>query len=161
MNMEEKLWDYIDGFCTEEERKAIDLLLKTDENYHHKYLEMKAFQENISLLEMEEPAMNFTFSVMESVRGEKILRPLKTTVDQRIILGIAAFFMCCTMLLLGYVFMNINWTASAQIKIPEIKIPSVNAKFSSVLLKGFLFLDLILGLFFADHYFRKLFFEKK
>jgi len=161
MNMEEKLWDYIDGFCTEEERKAISLLIETDESYQHKYLELKALQENLSLLEIEEPAMNFSFNVMESVRGEKILKPLKTTVDQRVIFGIAAFFMCCTMLLLGYVFMNINWTASTQIKIPEIKIPPVNANFSSVLLKGFLFLDLILGLFFADHYFRKLFFEKK
>ena len=161
MNMEEKLWDYIDGFCTEEERKAIDLLLKTDEDYHHKYLEMKAFQENISWLEIEEPAMNFTFNVMESVREEKILKPLKTVVDQRIIFGIAAFFICCIMLLLGYVFMNINWHLSTQIKMPEIKLPSVNANFKSVLLKGFLFLDLILGLFFADHYFRKLFFEKK
>ncbi len=161
MNTEEKLWDYIDGFCTEEERKAIDLLLKTDENYYHKYLELKAFQEQLSLLEIEEPAMNFTFKVMESVREEKILKPLKTAVDQRIIFGIAAFFIGFIVLLLGYIFVNINWASSAQVNIPAIKIPSVSINFSSVLLKGFLFFDLILGLFFADHYFRKLFFEKK
>lgn len=161
MNMEEKLWHYIDGFCTEEERKAIGLLLETDENYRFKYLELKALQENISLLEIEEPAMNFTFKVMENVRQEKILKPLKTAVDQRIIFGITAFFISCIVLLLGYVFANINWHASTQIKMPEIKLPAVSSYFSSALLKGFLFFDLILGLFFADHYFRKLFFEKK
>ncbi|MGI4751651.1 MAG: hypothetical protein ACRYFB_13550 [Janthinobacterium lividum] len=159
--MEEKLWDYIDGFCTEEERKAMDLLLESDENYRHKYSELKAFQKQLFSLEIEEPAMNFTFNVMENVQQEKILKPLKTTVDQRIIFGIAAFFICCIMLLLGYVFANINWHASTQIKIPEIKLPAVSSYFGSVLLKGFLFFDLILGLFFADHYFRKLFIEKK
>lgn len=161
MNMEEKLWDYIDGFCTEEEQKAIRLLIETDENYQHKYLELKALQENLALLEIEEPAMNFTFNVMESVKQEKILKPLKTTVDQRIIFGIAAFFVGCIVLLLGYVFLNINWHASTQIKMPEIKLPAVSSYFSTVMLKGFLFFDLILGLFFADHYFRKLFIEKK
>ncbi|RYE16360.1 MAG: hypothetical protein EOP42_34085, partial [Sphingobacteriaceae bacterium] len=105
MSIEEKLWNYIDGFCTEEEQETIRLLIETDENYQHKYLELKAFQENLTLLEMEEPAMNFTFNVMQNVQQEKILKPLKTTVDHRIIFSIAAFFIGCIVLLLGYVFM--------------------------------------------------------
>lgn len=161
MNMEEKMWDYIDGFCTEEETKSISLLIETDDNYRRKYNELKLLQEGLVALEMEEPAMNFTFSVMESVKQEKILKPLKTVVDQRIILGIAAFLICCIVLLLVYVFVNVNWHSSTQIKTPEIKLPSISSDFSTVLVKGFLFFDLILGLFFADHYFRKLLFEKK
>lgn len=161
MNMEEKLWDYIDGFCTEEERKAISILIETDEIFRQKYLELKAFQENLASLDIEEPAMNFTFNVMESVKQEKILKPLQTVVDQRIIFGIAAFFIGCIVLLLGYVFMQINWHSSTQINVPIIKLPTINASFSSILLKGFLFFDLILGLFFADHYFRKLLIGRK
>lgn len=161
MNMEEKLWDYIDGFCTMEEQEAVRLLLETDESYRQKYLELKAFQEQLSALEIEEPAMNFTFNVMENVRQEKILKPLKTVVDQRIIFAIAAFFICCIVLLLGYVFANISWTSSTQIKMPEIKLPAVGSYFNPIMIKGFLFFDLILGLFFADHCFRKLFIEKK
>lgn len=161
MNMEEKLWDYIDGLCTEEERKAISILIETDEIFRHKYLELKAFQENLASLDIEEPSMNFTFNVMESVKQEKILKPLQTVVDQRIIFGIAAFFIGCIVLLLGYVFMQINWHSSTQINVPIIKLPTINASFSSILLKGFLFFDLILGLFFADHYFRKLFISRK
>ncbi|RYE02828.1 MAG: hypothetical protein EOP44_06825, partial [Sphingobacteriaceae bacterium] len=109
MNTEERLWNYIDGFCTEEEQKSIRLLIDTDENYQHKYLELKALQESLASLEIEEPAMNFTFNVMESVKQEKILKPLKTTVDQRIIFGIAAFFIGCIVLLLSYVFTQISW----------------------------------------------------
>ena len=161
LNMEEKLWEYLDGFCPKQEQKAIRLLIETDENYRQKYHELKALQESLALLETEEPAMNFTFSVMESVKQEKILKPLKTKVDQRIVFGIAAFFISCIVLLLGYVFMQVNWHSSAQISVPEIKLPPVNAYFSATLLKGFLFFDLILGLFFADHYFRKLFTNRK
>ncbi|RYE27537.1 MAG: hypothetical protein EOP42_19085 [Sphingobacteriaceae bacterium] len=161
MNMEEKLWDYIDGFCTEDEQKAIRLLIETDENYHQKYLELKAFQENLASLEIEEPALNFTYNVMQSVKQEKILKPLQTVVDQRIVFGIAAFFIGCIVLLLGYVFTQINWHSSTQINVPVIKLPAINASFNSILLKGFLFFDLILGLFFADHYFRKLFINRK
>ena len=29
--IEERLWNYIDGTCTEEERKAIDMLIAGDE----------------------------------------------------------------------------------------------------------------------------------
>lgn len=161
MNMEEKLWDYIDGFCTKEEQETIRLLIETDENYQHKYLELKALQKSLASLEIEEPAMNFTFNVMESVKQERILKPLKTTVDQRIIFGIAAFFISCIVLLLSYVFTQINWHSSTQINVPEIKLPVLNASFNGILLKGFLFFDLILGLFFADHYFRKLFINRK
>ncbi len=161
MNMEEKLWDYIDGFCTENEQKSIRLLIETDENYRRKYLELKAFQQNLASLEIEEPALNFTFNVMEGVKQEKILKPLQTVVDQRIIIGIAAFFIGCIVLLLGYVFMQVNWHSSTQINIPEIKLPALSASFSGILWKGFLFFDLILGLFFADHYLRKLFIDRK
>ena len=34
---EEQMWDYIDGFCTEEEQNRISLLIKTDDAYRKKY----------------------------------------------------------------------------------------------------------------------------
>jgi hypothetical protein len=161
MNMEEQLWEYMDGFGTEEEQKAIRLLIENDETYQKKYAELKAFQDNIAELDLEEPAMGFTFKVMENIQSEQILKPLKTTVNQYIVRGIAAFFICGIVLLLGYVFANINWSAQAPVKLPEIKLPAASFYLNPAVIKGFLFLDLILGLFFADHYFRKLFFEKK
>lgn len=161
MKMEEQLWDYIDGFCTEEERKYISLLIEQDENYREKYTELMAFQKNMEDVDLEEPAMGFTFKVMENIRAEQASKPLKTRIDDRIIFGITAFFICCIMLLLGYVFANITWSDTAAIRLPEIKLPPVNDQLNSVVIKGFLFCDVILGLFFLDHYFRKWFFEKK
>ena len=39
-NMEEKLWDYIDGSCPPGEQKAIALLIEQDEVYRRKYEEL-------------------------------------------------------------------------------------------------------------------------
>lgn len=163
IEMEEQLWNYIDGFCTREEQKTISLLIKQDENYRNKYAELLAFQENMLLVDLEEPSMGFNFKVMENIRADYVRVPLKTKINRRIIIGIAAFFICTILLLLGYVFVNINWTDSATttIHLPEIHLPAVTAYLNSVVIKGFLFFDIVLGLFFLDHYFRKWFFEKK
>jgi len=160
-NMEEQLWNYIDGFCTEEEQKAISRLIEQDENYRQKYAELMAFRENMKAIEPEEPAMGFTFKVMEAIRAEHASKTLKTYVDQRIVRGIAAFFICSILVLLGIVFANINWSAAVVVKLPEMKLPDVTNYFSPVVIKGFLFFDVVLGLFFFDQYFRKLFFDKK
>ncbi len=159
-NMEEELWNYIDGFCTEEERKAIALRIENDGQFRRKYEELMAFQQNISAMELDEPSMGFTYKVIENIRTVLIIKPLKTRVNQRIIGGITAFFICTIMLLLGYVFANINWLNQTTLALPEIKLPQPNSYFNQAVIKGFLFFDVVLGLFFLDHYFRKLFFKK-
>jgi len=162
-NMEEQLWDYIDGFCTEEGQKAISRLIEQDENYRQKYAELMAFRENMKAIEPEEPGMGFTFKVMEAIRAEHASKPLKTNIDQRIVRGIAAFFICSILVLLGIVFANINWSAAAAstMPLPEIKWLTVTNYLNPIVLKGFLFFDIVLGLFFFDQYFRKWFLHKK
>lgn len=160
--MEEQLWNYIDGFCTKEGQKAIELLIETDLDYHSKYLELMAFQKNMQAVNLEEPAMGFTFKVMENIRAEQVRKPLKTSIDRRIVLGIAAFFICSIVLLLGYIFINMDWSQpTAAIKLPEIKLPAITNYLNPVVLKGFLFCDLVLALFFLDRYFRNVLFIKK
>lgn len=161
-DIEEQLWNYIDGFCSAEERKSISLLIEKDETYRAKYAELMAFQKNFSALELDEPSMGFTYKVLENVRAEFPLKPLKTHINTNIIRGIAAFFICTIVLLLAYIFANIHWTADAvNIKLPEMKLPAVSSYFNQTVMQGFLFFDVILGLFFLDHYFRKLFYQNK
>ncbi len=159
--MEEQLWNYIDGFCTEEEQKTIKLLLEHDENYRNKYAELLAFEENMPVLNLEEPSMGFAFKVMENIRAEHARVPLKTRINTNIIRGIAAFFICTILLLLGFILVNIDWLHTSSAQLPVIKLPSVNNYLKPVVIQGFLFFDVILGLFFLDHYFRKFFIEKK
>lgn len=159
--IEEQLWNYIDGFCTEEERKAIEILLINDTNYSSKYAELKAFEANMPALDLEEPSMGFTYKVMENIRAEHARVPLKTHINTSIIRAIAAFFICTILALLVFVLFSINWSAPSQIHLPEIKIITVTHYLNPVVIKGFLFFDVILGLFLLDHYFRKFFIEQK
>jgi VIT1/CCC1 family predicted Fe2+/Mn2+ transporter len=159
--IEEKLWNYIDGFCTEEERKAISYLIQKDENYRKMYAELLALQESITAINLEEPSMGFTFKVMENIRTEQARVPLKTHINNSVIYVIVAFFMGTILLLLGYVFANANWTAADPVQLPKINLPAASTYLNPTVVKGFLFFDVILGLFFLDHYFRKWFFEKK
>ena len=68
--IEEKLWSYIDGSCTEDERAAISRLIASDEVYRLKYQELLAFERELSAMELDEPSMGFTYKVMESIRTE-------------------------------------------------------------------------------------------
>ncbi len=158
---EERLWNYIDGFCTEEERKAIEILLLTDAYYRSKYADLKDFEANMPALCLEEPPMGFTYKVMENIRAEHASAPLKTRINTNVIRAIGAFFICTILVLLGFVLVSVDWAAPSQVHLPEIKIPPVTNYLNPVVIKGFLFFDVILGLFFLDHYFRKFFIQQK
>jgi hypothetical protein len=159
--IEEQLWNYIDGFCTAEERKTIETLIANDARYGNKYAELKAFEANMPALDLEEPSMGFTYKVMEKIRAEHARVPLKTRINAGIIGAIGAFFICTILVLLGFVLFGINWSAPSQLHLPAFKIPPVTHYLNPVVIKGFLFFDVILGLFLLDHYFRKFFIEQK
>jgi len=159
---EEKLWDYIDGTCTPDEQQAISLLIEQDEIFRDKYLELLRLNQEFSTLELEEPPMAFTYNVMEAIRAEHAQKPLKTTVNQYIVNGISAFFVFTILTLLVIVLTSVHWSAGAStIQLPNITIPNMTRFFTSPVIKGFLFFDVILGLFLFDSYLRKRGFSKQ
>lgn len=155
--IEEKLWNYIDGMCSEEEKKAIDKLIAQDEVYRHRYEGLLALNREFSKMELDEPPMPFTYNVMEAIRAEHAKQPLKAGIDKRIIKGISAFFIISIALLLVFVLstlhmtpVNISGHLSGSLKLPDIK-----NYLNKPVLEGFLFFDLVLGLFLFDAYLRK------
>jgi anti-sigma factor RsiW len=155
--MEERLWNYIDGTCSEDERKAIDILLAQDEAYQRKFEELLNLNQQFSAMELDEPSMAFTYKVMEGIRAEHAQQPLKAVIDKRIIKGIAAFFIFTILALVGYVLSSINFsTVSFSGHLPEgLKMPDLKGFFSGPIFKGFLFFDAVLVLFLFDAYLRK------
>jgi len=155
-SMEEKLWDYIDGSCTAEEHKAITLLIEHDEVYRKKYNEFLKMDKDFNLMELDDPSMTFTYKVMETIRAEHAQQPLKAVIDKRIILGISAFFIITIAALLIYVLGNVNWSAGSSIKIPEqLNADHIKIFITGTVIKGFLFFDVILGLFLLDNFLRR------
>ncbi|MEO8885928.1 MAG: hypothetical protein ABI367_07680 [Mucilaginibacter sp.] len=150
-NIEEKIWAYIDGSCSEEEALAINLLIEQDVNYQKIYDEIVTLNERLSSLELDEPSMAFTYNVLENIRNENAKQPLKTTINTAVIKGIAAFFLVTILALLILVVINIDWSTNTT---NNYTLPKLNLLSDSVL-KGCMFLDIMLGAFLADTFLRR------
>jgi hypothetical protein len=160
-SIEEKLWNYIDGTCPPGEQEAIATLIEQDEVYRKKYNELLQLNMEFAAIEIEEPSMAFTYNVMETIRTEHAKQPLKATIDKRIILGISAFFVLTLAALLIYALSSVNWSGGSGFKMPDqlnvtqLKVTHISSYFTGPVVKGFLFFDVVMGLFLLDSYLRR------
>ena len=159
-SIDETLWNYIDGNCTTDEYNAISSLIETDENYSQKYIELLAFNKEVAAMELDEPPMAFTYKVLETIRTQNASAPLKATINKRVIIGIAVFFAVAMLVLITIIFYgmgqsvnNLSFTNAANA--PALVTPRFKNLFNGPVLKGFLFFDVVLGLFLIDGYLRK------
>jgi hypothetical protein len=167
-SIEEKLWNYIDGNCTPAEQQAIAMLIEQDEAYRQTYNELLSLNADFAAIELDEPPMAFTYNVMEQIRAEqtqKTFKPLKASVDKRIIRGIAWFFILSIGILVIFALSQAEWkTNTMGLKLPQLKLPTVGLSslglpslgkwVSAPLVQGFLFFDLILVLYLFDYWLR-------
>ncbi len=159
-NIEEKLWNYIDGTCTADEQSAISKLIASDEAVRLKYHELLALNTEFATMELDEPSMAFTYNVIEAIRTEQAQAPLKAAINKRIIMGIALFFVVTLTGFLVFAFTKIDFASLGSVnigvKVPaNFKMPEVSTHFSKPLVEGFMFFDVVLGLFLFDAYLRR------
>lgn len=154
--IEQRIWDYLDGNCSAEERREIHQLIETEAEYRIAYQELMGIKASLSKIEMEEPSMSFTRSVMEAVKAEPLPGSIKSLVDKRIIYSIAAFFLFSILAGLAVLLYQTDWQASEpvsmQIQLPKIQFPDFAKDW---LINGFIFIDIIIGLYFADFILRR------
>ena len=161
-SIEERLWNYIDGACLPEEQQAISLLIEQDALYRSKYLELLQLNQEFATMELEEPPMAFTYNVMETIRAEYAQKPLKANINLGIIRGISAFFVFIILALIIVVLANIQWsTVNSGFHTTNFQLPDFTKYFTGPVIKGFLFFDVVLGLFLFDAYLRKKSFSKQ
>jgi hypothetical protein len=159
-NIEEQLWNYIDGTCTADERSAISKLIASDEAVRLKYNELLALNKEFATMELDEPSMAFTYNVIEAIRTEQALVPLKAAINKRIIMGIALFLVITLTGFLVFAFTKMDFASLGSVnigvKVPaNFKMPEVSTHFSKPLVEGFMFFDVVLGLFLFDAYLRR------
>ena len=152
-NIEEKLWNYIDGSVSTGEQQAISLLIEQDEVYRKKYHELLDLNFEFAAIELDEPPMAFTYNVLESIRNEHALVPLKSRINTNIIKGIGLFFVLTILAILIIAVASVNWSAAAAPV--KFTLPDFSHYLSSPLMQGFWFLDLVLALYIFDTYLRK------
>ena len=152
--IEEQLWDYIDGNCTAVESEEIKAKIATNLQYSKIYKELIAVHKELGQLDFEEPSMSFTRNVMEKVELELPPVALKTKVDQRIVYFIASFFVLSILGIFGYAISksNLNFT----FELPKIDFTlGLTKVFNPITLQIFIIVDVFLGLVYLDSFLRK------
>ena len=158
--IEEKLWNYIDGDCTAEERTQIEARLLVDGQYQKVYEELLSVNKALEHLEFEEPSMSFNRNVMDQVNLEIKPVALKTKVDNRIVYGIMAFFIISMLGIFGYVITQSDFSLSASLSKINIQFDTEKL-ITPTFFKVFLVIDVVLILLFIDNYLRKGLTQKK
>ena len=153
-NIEERLWDYIDGFSSSEERSVIDKLVQSDAEWKAKYHELLETHQLLQSSELEAPSLRFTKNVMEEISRYHIAPATKTYINKRIIWGIGLFFIAVIVGFLIYGFGQAEWNTTGNGSMPfDLSKVNFNKFFSNTYVNIFMMINIVLGLFLLDNYF--------
>ena len=157
-NIEERLWEYIDGLCSAEDRLFIDELIATNQEWKTKHKELLELQNLLShQLELDEPSMRFTQNIMEAISKHHIAPAAKSYINKKIVWGIAGFFICSIIGLLIAGLAQMDWssatgTSSTQIDLSKLNNVNFSGFFNNTFTTVFMMINVVLGLVLLDMY---------
>ncbi|HSB92727.1 MAG TPA: hypothetical protein VLC28_06395, partial [Flavitalea sp.] len=155
--MEERLWDYIDGIATADEKSFIEQLIESNSEWKAKYADLlDTHQLMQNHLELDAPSMRFTQNVMEEIARLQIAPATKNYINSKIIWGIGIFFLTLLIGVVGYGLSQINWTAGGDTNLP-VELTKVNwdKMFNNTYTNAFIMINTVLGLMLIDMYLGK------
>lgn len=162
--MEERLWDYIDGLSSSAERSAIEELIAANIEWRQKYRELLDVHQLMNISELEEPSMRFTKNVMEEIARYHVAPATKTYINKNIIRGIGAFFLTLITGFLVYMLGQFKWSITgsgssriAPSNIGELGLEKFNYEkvFNSAYTSIFMLIIVVLGLVMLDMYLQR------
>ncbi len=152
-NNEERLWNYIDGSVSAEEKKVIEQLLESDAAWKIKYKELLEVNELIKSTDLEVPSLRFTKNVMEEISKLHIAPATKSYINNKIIWGIGFFFIALFVGFLIYGLGQMDWTSGTESNITKnINKIDFSKFFNNTLVNVFMMINVVLGLFLLDNY---------
>jgi len=154
-DIEVRLWEYIDGLSSNEEKTVIEKLVSENAEWKAKYHELLEVHQSLNLVELEEPSLRFTKNVMEEIAKYQIAPATKTYINSKVIWGIGIFFLAMIVGFLVYGIGQIDWTTAGDSKstlgVDLTKI-DYSQMFNSNLMNGVMMLNVVLGLVLLDRY---------
>ncbi len=161
--MEEQIWNFIDGTASEKEVSFIERMIATDMEWQKKYKELLEVNQLLKTdLELEQPSLRFSKNVMEQI---STLKPAPATVhyiNKNIIRGIAAFFILTIAGFLVYSFTQISWVSTAGSSTLPFELKNLNLEkldfskmMNSTWINVVLMINVVLGLMLLDGYLRR------
>ena len=156
-NIEERLWNYIDGTSDASEQSVIEKLLESNAEWKAKYSELLEVHSLLQSSDLEEPSMRFTKNVMEEISKLHIAPATNTYINKKIIWGIAIFFITLIVGFFIYSLGQIDWSAKGSTSLPNVdlsKIEKIDTSkiFSNTFVNVFMMINVVLGLFLLDRF---------
>ena len=154
-DIEVRLWEYIDGLSSNEEKTVIEKLVAENAEWKAKYHELLEVHQSLNLVELEEPSLRFTKNVMEEIAKYQIAPATKTYINSKVIWGIGIFFLAMIVGFLVYGIGQIDWTTAGDSKSTlgvDLSKIDYSQMFNSNLMNGVMMLNVVLGLVLLDRY---------
>jgi hypothetical protein len=167
-SMEDRLWDYIDGVSSPDERSAIEVLLAANRDWQLKYRELLDTHQLLDTSDLEAPSLRFTRNVMEAIANFHVAPATRNYINKNVIRGIAAFFLTLIFGFLTYMLVQFKWTTPADsgsaIQMPDIHTnlgPELNKfgnsfmAFNATYVTVFMLISVIMGFVLLDFYLQR------
>jgi hypothetical protein len=154
-NIEEKLWNYIDGTMEKTEVDFIEELLRSNQESKSKYAElMEVHQLMQDSIDLEHPSLRFTQNVMEEISKLYITPATRNYINKNVIWGIGIFFLTTIIGLLAYGIGQIDWSRPESENMSQFNLDKVNwmQMFSGTYVNAFIMVNIVLGLMLLDMY---------
>ncbi|HEY2720911.1 MAG TPA: hypothetical protein VGI82_04260 [Chitinophagaceae bacterium] len=152
-HIDQRLWEYIDGLGSAEERSAIEKLLETNSQWKEKYAEAIELHQLVQSSTLDEPSLRFTKNVMEEIAKYHIAPATRTYINNKIIWGIGIFLVTLIIGFLVYGFGQMDWAAKGDSNLPiDIGKVNYNKFFSNTYVNVFIMINIVLGLMLLDRF---------
>ncbi len=155
--MEEQLWEYIDGTASAGDQSRISSLIQSQAAWKEKYNELLEISQLLQAADMEAPSMRFSKNVMEEIARLQIAPATKSYINNKIIWGIGIFFITMMVGILAYGFSQMEWTSNGKETISfseQLSKLDTSKFFNNDLINVFMMINVILGLLLLDNYLR-------
>jgi hypothetical protein len=155
-SIDERLWDYIDGLCSNDEKSAIEQLIESNIEWQKKYRELLRLNELLTSVELELPSMRFTRNVMEEIAKHQVAPAARQYIDKKIIWGIGTFFLTLIAGFLIYAFAQVHFAAGGNTPTDNLITKynpgniSWSKYFNNTYVNVFLLINVVLGLVMLD-----------
>lgn len=153
--IEDRLWDFIDGTCGDTEKPVIQQLIDTNLEWKAKYSELLEVHQLMQTgLELDEPSLRFRQNVMEEIAKYQIAPATKSYINKNIIRGIGAFFI---VMLIGFFisgFAQVNWSDTSSGTTLPVDFSKLDWSkfFNNTYTNIFMMVNIVLGLMLLDMY---------
>jgi hypothetical protein len=146
--IEERLWNFIDGTASADEKTVIEQLLLQNAAWKEKYV-----NELLKSTDLEAPSLRFTKNVMEEISKLHIAPATKSYINQKVIWGLGFFFIAMLVSFVIYAFTQVAFSGGEQSTISKnLDKVDFSKIFNNNWVNACMMVNVVLGLVLLDHY---------